>query len=70
MLVEKKVCINLDDEELDAINRFIQLKKNFHDEDVCAHLSCCDCPMEKLCDVNVSDAYEFQDMINECINEY
>ena len=33
MLVEKKVCINLDDEELDAINRFIQLIKELSDKE-------------------------------------
>ena len=69
MLVEKRICINLESDELEVINRFIKLKKDFHDENLCDHLSCCDCPMEKLCDVNISDAYEFQDMINECLED-
>ena len=29
MLVEKRICINLDNNELDVINGFIKLKKGF-----------------------------------------
>lgn len=68
MTVEKKIEVNFDSIELDIINKFIGLQKQFKYEDLCTHLSCCDCPMEKICDANISDAYELQDMINESLD--
>ena len=69
MLVEKKIQVNFDSMELDIINKFIGIQKQFKYDDLCAYLSCCDCPMEKICDNNISDAYEFQDMINESLED-
>ena len=69
MTVEKKIQVNFDSIELDIINKFIGIQKQFKYDDLCTHLSCCDCPMEKLCDFNINDAYEFQDMINESLDD-
>ena len=42
-----------------------ELKDEFHNKNLCGYLLCCDCPMQKLCNNNISNAYDFQDMINE-----
>lgn len=67
MFVERKVNVEFDKEEQNTIQKMIDLYKKFSDEDICRHLSCCDCPFEKLCNANYDTAEEFIEDLNESI---
>ena len=69
MFIEKKISIEFENEEKNVIQKMIDLYKTFEEEDICRHLSCCDCPFEKLCNANYETAEEFIEDLNESIQD-
>ena len=64
MVLETKIRIELDDYEQKVINDFLELVDKFDYEEVCNHLSCYNCPLERLCDNNLKDAESFIEYLN------
>lgn len=65
MILERKVHIEFDDSEQRVVNDFLELLDKFSYEDVCEHLSCYNCPLERLCDNSLKDAESFINYLNE-----
>lgn len=65
MFIEKKICLEFDEKDKDVLQKMIDMKENFKNEDVCDYLACCDCPFENIC----NSSYDTADEIIEDLNE-
>ena len=64
MILETKIRIDFDIPEKKIINDFLDLFSHFEYEDGCSHLSCYNCPFEKLCENELKDAESLIDYLN------